>query len=89
MGSVERERDEPLLGELLGVQAGGLLLHATTGVDGDDRGIAARLVEAVGQIQVPGHLDGPVVKLDVAHVSHVCPFGGSFGISTTATISRN
>jgi hypothetical protein len=35
--SVEGERDEAELGELAGIQAGGLLLHATGGVGAHDR----------------------------------------------------
>ena len=48
--------DEALLGELAGVEAGGLLLDAAEGVGDDDGWVLLGLVEARGQEEVAHHL---------------------------------
>ena len=44
IGRVHRDRDDPLFGEMLGIKAGGLFLHAAIGMRDDDRGVCLRRV---------------------------------------------
>ena len=64
VGGVVGERDEALLGETLGIEAGGLLLHAAERVRHDDRRILtvrieARRLEEIGDDRRP-HVPGRV-----------------------------
>ena len=63
MGGVKCEGDKPLLGQPLRIEASGLFLHATAGMDAEDRGIPAGLVEALRKIEVARHRELPCLKL--------------------------
>jgi hypothetical protein len=64
VGGVEGQGDEALLGQALGVQAGGLFLHAAAGVADDDRRARPGEAVAVG-VEVAGDLDAGAVEPDV------------------------
>lgn len=53
VGGVVGQSDDALLGQLLRVQAGGLLLHAAERVRRDDGGVLPGLVEAGGRKRLP------------------------------------
>jgi hypothetical protein len=64
MGSIERERDEALARQALGINTRGLLLHAAAGVADDDcwARTAGRLVR---RIQMAGEFQAGAGERDV------------------------
>ena len=62
VGRVEGQGDEPLIGEALCVDAGGLLLDPTAGVHDDDRGVGAVAVEVGGDEDVPDMVMSPFLN---------------------------
>ena len=58
-----------LLGQTLGVHAGGLLLHAPPRVNRDDGGVLHAVLKARGQEQVAGHGDLTVLECHALHGS--------------------
>jgi hypothetical protein len=91
-GGVERERDESLGGEALGVKAGSLFLHAAAGVADDDRrswasDLAVRGVKVAGELQagadeadVSAHRWTPVLRGEwLTHLTLARPGWGDHG----------